>query len=371
VFGAVDPTSGTATMLEVSRVLSTIVRQEGWRPRRTIVFCSWAAEEYGLIGSYEWVQKYLKNLLDRAVVYMNVDLSFAGQSSMTALGLPILTDFLYDVAKRIKSARTPGETLYSEWLAHFPDKKDTTRPRILSLGSGSDYASFIGLAGVPSLDVRYTHSNLPLSIIYPLYHSVYETSHLVTEFMDPEFKYSLAIGQYWAEAARFMSDSLILPLSATRYAEGLRGFVDDLDQGYGQMMRDNGVKLEALFSACETFSLTAAEFRTRLETINQENSMETRMYNDQLMRLERAFLDSTGLPPSRPQHKHVLYAPSLFNSYAGTTFPGLVDLMWGIEGIADPVEKAQRWEEVKRHLATIIYTIESATSVLRETSKFN
>lgn len=55
VFGAIDPSSGTASMLEVARVIGEAVKN-GWRPRRSIVFCSWGAEEYGLVGSTEWVE---------------------------------------------------------------------------------------------------------------------------------------------------------------------------------------------------------------------------------------------------------------------------------------------------------------------------
>jgi hypothetical protein len=354
-------------MMEVSRVLSAIVKT-GWRPRRTIVFCSWGAEEYGLVGSYEWVENYLKNLLDRAVVYLNVDISVEGQASIRALGVPIVSDFLYDVAKRIPSANDVDKTIFDEWLNYFPDTNDNSKPAIRGLGSGSDYASFIGIAGVPSLDVRYTH-NYSISS-YPLYHSVYETYHLVAEHLDRDFKYSLAVGRFWAEAARYMSDSLILPLTSRGYAVGLQQFLTDLQEGYEQLMNRNGITLEALRTVVQTFTEAANEFADRVNAINRNNPVETRIYNDQLMRLERAFLDSQGLPPDRIYHKHVLYAPSSFDSYAGTTFPGLVDLMWHIDRLTGQ-ESTDQWNRVRRHLATIIYTIESATSVLRPVTDFN
>ena len=55
VFGAVDPNSGTAVLQEMARAFGTL-RTKGWRPGRSIVLCSWDAEEYGLIGSTEWVE---------------------------------------------------------------------------------------------------------------------------------------------------------------------------------------------------------------------------------------------------------------------------------------------------------------------------
>ncbi len=71
VLGAVDPHSGSAALLELARSLS-IMYQEGWRPRRTIVLCSWDAEEYGLIGSTEWVEENAAHLTKSAVAYLNV-----------------------------------------------------------------------------------------------------------------------------------------------------------------------------------------------------------------------------------------------------------------------------------------------------------
>ena len=64
VYGAVDPSSGTAAMLESVHGVGALLRQ-GWRPKRTIVFCSWDAEEEGLIGSTEWVEQHAKALAAR------------------------------------------------------------------------------------------------------------------------------------------------------------------------------------------------------------------------------------------------------------------------------------------------------------------
>lgn len=368
MFGAIDPTSGTAVMMEVSRVLAKLV-YEGWRPRRTIVFCSWGAEEYGLIGSTEWVEQYAKVLMDRAVVYINVDLSVEGNVALRARALPILHDFVYDISTRIQSANDPQRTLYEEWLEHFPDLKNISRPRITLPGSGSDYAAFIHIAGIPSIDIRYTH-NYPISS-YPLYHSVYETRYLVTEHMDPQFAYSLSIGQLWAEAARYMSDSLLLPLSVQNYATSLGGLVRALDERYGPLMARNNVSLDELSAASAEFSRTASQFAARASTIDCNNPLETRIYNDQLMRLERAFLDPEGLPPSRRHIKHVLFAPSQFDMYSGALFPGLVDLMWHIEDVRDGLEKVERWQQVRQHLATVVFTVQSATTVLRNPARFN
>jgi len=361
VFGAIDPTSGTALMMEVSRVLSKLVK-EGWRPRRTIVFCSWGAEEHGLVGSYEWVEEYRVNLFHRAVAYLNVDLSVEGQASMRAKGVPILYDFLYNISKQIPSANNPLKTLYEEWLETFPDGNNKEIPKINALGSASDFAAFIGITGVPSVDFRYTHN---YSIIdYPLYHSVYETYHLFNTHMekDESYQYSVAMGRLWGEAARYLADSLVLPLNASQYAETLLVFVADLRKGYGDLMKDNEIELDGLDTAAANFKTIAAYFMGNISLADKKNPLAIRMINDQLMQLERAFIDSEGLPDRR-LHKHVLFAPSQFDSYAGATFPGLIDLMWEIDE-REPADQKNQWERVRQHLATIIFCTNSATHVI-------
>ncbi|ELU12569.1 hypothetical protein CAPTEDRAFT_201615 [Capitella teleta] len=367
VFGALDPTSGTAVMAEVSRVLMKIV-QEGWRPRRTIVFCSWGAEEYALIGSVEYVEQFTKPLGERAVVNLNLDMAFEGNASLRGLGVPILYDAMYDVARKVPSANDPSKSLFEEWLVHFPsydrEEQPTGLPSVGQLGAGSDYAGFITMVGIPALDVRYTYSRSKWSISgYPLYHSAYETFHLVESYIDSNFEYSKAVGIYWAEMTRYMADSLVLPFNCSRYAETLGEYVLDLEDGYGKMMSDNGIDLVSFLSdqlkrAVAGFQGASDDFHDRLDDINTNNPILVRAYNDQLMQVERAFTDPNGLP-LRPAYKHLIYAPSTHDAYAGATFPGLVDLMFEIED-----GNEEDWNEVKHHYAALIFVIESATLVL-------
>jgi len=352
--------------MEVSRVLMSLVKT-GWRPRRTIIFCSWGAEEHGLVGSYEWVEDTLKILNERVVSYLNVDIAVQGGASLRARAIPFLYNVLYDVAKRLPAANTPSKTMFDEWVETFPSANDPQLPNILSMGSGSDFAAFIGVAGVPCLDIRYTH-NYPI-IDYPLYHSVYETFHLVDTHIDPDYKYSTAIGRFWAETARYLADSLVLPLNASQYSHTLKIFIADLKEGYGTLMRDNGITFDDLDQAAEEFHLTTNDFMTRILLANKKHPLEIRMMNDQLIELERAFIVAEGLP-DRPLQKHVLFAPSSFNSYAGDTFPGLVDLMWEIEKRSED-DQIQQWERVKHHLSVIIYSINSAVKVLKPVIQFN
>ncbi|XP_006824294.1 N-acetylated-alpha-linked acidic dipeptidase 2-like, partial [Saccoglossus kowalevskii] len=173
VFGALDPSSGTACLLEIARVFKVLVDQHGWKPRRSIVFCSWGAEEYGLIGSTEWVEENMKSLSSKAVVYLNVDISVQGNYVFRAKSSPTLYQVIYDVAKKIPDPN--GGSLYDIWLKRNPMKEESL-PYIGNLGSGSDYAPFMVTAGISSLDIRYTYDSATNLSSYPLYHSMYETS---------------------------------------------------------------------------------------------------------------------------------------------------------------------------------------------------
>ena len=124
-YGSMDPTFGTAVLLEVSRMLNDLRRTKQWVPRRSILFQSWSAEEYGLIGSTEWVEEYEKKLSANAVIYINLDVSVYGNFSYEAMASPLLYNMLYDITKRIDI--NDKETVYSRWLKNNPDT-DTKLP---------------------------------------------------------------------------------------------------------------------------------------------------------------------------------------------------------------------------------------------------
>ena len=75
--GAADPNSGTAVLVELAKVLGKL-QDQGWKPRRNIVLCSWDAEEYGLVGSTEWVEEFIPWLSGTAVSYLNIDVAVSG-----------------------------------------------------------------------------------------------------------------------------------------------------------------------------------------------------------------------------------------------------------------------------------------------------
>ncbi|XP_046543017.1 LOW QUALITY PROTEIN: N-acetylated-alpha-linked acidic dipeptidase 2-like [Haliotis rubra] len=372
VFGAMDPSSGTAIMMEMSRALMNRIKSSNWRPKRTIIFCSWDAEEYALIGSTEFVQKYVKNLLNRAVAYLNVDIAVEGNYTLDVMGTPLLYETAVEAAKRV---RVPDKDtpLYDEWRDRREmvdlNNKGLGIPSFPSPGSGSDYDNFLQLAGVPIMDFRYIYNKVKKYKIgsYPLYHSEYETFYAVKHFVDPEFKYHRAIGQVWMAAAYTLSETSLLPFNVSFYAWTLQNLQKQLDFYYSNILQKHLPDYEKnLTMAIHDFSQSAAEFMTRQLHVNQSDPLSVRRINDQLLQLERAFLDPNGIP-GRSYFRHILFAPSSVNSYAGSSFPGLTDLLFEIDKSADP---AKQWERVKQHFSVTLFTIQSAAATLRDPAHF-
>src|ERR1041385_1392079 len=152
VFGAVDPNSGTSTMLEVGRGFGQLLKQ-GWKPRRTIILCSWDAEEYGLIGSTEWAEELANDLKDKAVAYLNLDAAVSG-ANFSASSVPSLWKLIRAATRDVKDPKT-GKSIYQQWQDRAQEKRPEgetpTEARIDALGSGSDYTPFLQHLGVPSL----------------------------------------------------------------------------------------------------------------------------------------------------------------------------------------------------------------------------
>ena len=187
-FGGIDPNSGTAVMMEVSRAFSVLLHK-GWHPRRTVIFCSLGSEEPGLIGSTEWVENYIKNLGSRAVIYINLDFAVTGNCTFVPSGVPLTYNALYEVAKEIASPNNPEQTMYDEWQ-QINANPIASQPLISDLGAGSDHAAFIYMAGVSSVSLSYSYDpKLGLSSS-PCYHSAYETFYYFDNFIDKEYKYS-------------------------------------------------------------------------------------------------------------------------------------------------------------------------------------
>ncbi|KAM7413191.1 hypothetical protein PAMA_020525 [Pampus argenteus] len=365
VFGGIDPMSGAAVVHETVRAAGRML-SKGWRPRRTIIFASWDAEEFGLLGSTEWAEDNAKLLQERAVAYINADSAIEGMYTLRVDCTPSLHTMVYDLTKQVASPEEgeEGVSLYESWHKRDNWTNDRDAPRISKLGSGSDFEAYFIRLGIAAGRARYTkNKKTERYSSYPVYHSVYETFEIVERFYDPSFRRLRAVAQVRGGLIFLLADSQLLPLDANQYAVSLRKYVQSitqLAQVHPDEMKMYEVSFDPLFSAVENFTVASREFHKRLENLNTADPLQVRIMNDQLMYLERAFIDPLGLP-GRPFYRHVIFAPSSHNKYAGESFPGIYDALFDIENSADP-EKA--WEEVKRQISIAAFTVHAAAMTL-------
>ena len=293
VFGGADPSSGTACLIEIVRAFGTLLAS-GWRPRRTIKFLSWDAEEYGLIGSTEWVEENSQILSKRAVAYLNVDIAVQGNYSIRAAASPLLYQTLYEAAKLVPSPTHDFSSLYDLWLHRTPKYPDNDVPYIGNLGSGSDYTAFQQHIGISSVDMRYNYDYTKYHISsYPTYHSIHDTFQYMTEFLDPQFQCHTTISKLWMQSALILSDRISLMFDLRDYSSALTQHVDELKSKYGDVLREKGISLEHLSHAVLNFSVIALELSQRADPCSE---LGWRMFNDQLMQLDRMFIVPSGLP---------------------------------------------------------------------------
>ncbi|XP_058162148.1 N-acetylated-alpha-linked acidic dipeptidase 2 isoform X2 [Dasypus novemcinctus] len=367
VFGAIDPTSGTAVLQEIVQGFGKLMNR-GWRPRRTIIFASWDAEEFGLLGSTEWAEENAKTLQERSIAYVNSDSAIEGNYTLRVDCTPLLYQLVYRLTKEISSPDDGFETksLYESWLVKDPSPENKNFPRINKLGSGSDFEAFFQRLGIASGRARYTKNRKTDKYSnYPVYHTIYETFELVEKFYDPTFKKLLSVAQLRGAMVYELADSKIIPFNIQDYAKALKNYaisIDNLSKKHDRQLRDHGVSFDSLFSAVKNFSGAASDFHKRLTQVDLNNPISVRIMNDQLMLLERAFIDPLGLP-GRQFYRHIIFAPSSHNKYAGESFPGIYDAMFDIENKADP---QSAWREVKKHISIATFTIQAAAGTLKE-----
>lgn len=365
VFGGIDPMSGAAVVHETVRSAGKLL-SKGWRPRRTIIFASWDAEEFGLQGSTEWAEDNAKLLQERAVAYINADSAIEGMYTLRVDCTPSLHTLVYDITKQIASPEEgeEGLSLYESW--HKRDNWTNNRdgPRISKLGSGSDFEAYFIRLGIAAGRARYTkNKKTELYSSYPVYHSVYETFEIVERFYDPSFRRLQAVAQVRGGLIFSLANSVLLPLDVNEYADSLKQYaqsISQLAQRNPEEMQNYQVSFDSLFSAVENFTVAARELHQRIQTLNRADPLQVRIVNDQLMYLERAFIDPLGLP-GRPFYRHVIFAPSSHNKYAGESFPGIYDALFNIE---KAVDKQKSWDEVKRQISIAAFTVHAAAMTL-------
>ena len=356
-FGAVDALSGTTTTNEIARVLGKMLKN-GWRPRRTIKICSWGGEEFNLIGSHEWVEENRQILSERAVAYVNLDIAVCGNHVLRARLSPLFKDVTYKWASKIEDPADARKTLYDTWLARTPSDTDPGEPKTFNLFSSSDYTSFYQYLGIPSGDYGYWFMHDNKTFLYPAYHTQQDTFYWVKTFIDPSFQVHKAMTKFGGGLLLDLADSPILPLDTASYAKALNASYTVLTSRAATFSQ-HGISLEALWDAVEEFSKVSSRFVAALKKLDgTETVHERHTLNDQIVRVEKAFIYPFGLP-GVAQARHVAFNFGFrnFNS-TRATFPGVTEAVYLAGETGD-------WAEVDRQLSIATQAVWSAADVLR------
>ncbi len=360
VFGAVDPSSGTATQLELARVLGGLAR-EGKRPRRSIVFASWDAEEWHLTGSTEWGEQFADDLRRNAIAYLNVDGSTSGPD-FEAGAIASLNALVTETVRDVRDPGAGGSVLESWGKLIESERREAviggaatraaaSAPRPLDypgneLGSGSDYTVFLNFLGLPIVEMSFGGP-------YGVYHSVYDDAYWMEHFGDPGYRYMTAMGEVWGRMALRLANAEHYPHDFALYADRVGGFLETLGAQPGVSAQ---VDLAAARAAqtrwkAEAMRLESALRATLASAPGARRTARLAAMNEAMRRVEQSLLHGDGIP-GRPWFKHVLYAPKY--TYAAMTLPG-------VQEAAD----AKDWDRARAQLAVVAARLDAAAGATR------
>ena len=345
VYGAVDPSSGTAAMLGLAQNLGQLVK-DGTRPKRSLVFCNWDAEENTLTGSTEWAEQHADKLKKDGVVYINVD-SAASGPNFGASAVPSLGDLMLQITHEVLDPCT-GKTIY-EAMKQFKQGKDQTgETRLIEtrVGSGSDHTAFLNFVCMPVLGMGFDGP-------YGVYHSQYDDFYWMSHFGDPQFRYHATLATLWGMAALRLANAQIYPFDYEAYAGEIGSYVKEiLSPGEKSISPD----LNLLAGRIESFQKTAREVNIHIERLlSQESKVSSeilQVLNAALMQAERDFGFPGGIP-KRPWYKHLIYACKF--TYDPEVLPGLTEAV-----------EEKDWARAKEQISLLDKAISRADRTLEE-----
>jgi N-acetylated-alpha-linked acidic dipeptidase len=309
--GAADNVSGTVSVLEAARAVAELAKR-GVRPKRTIVFATWDAEEWGLVGSTEYVEDDTLRLLRGAVAYLNQDVSAQGPS-FGAGGSPSLRSTLRSVARSIADPSGKG-SVYDVWR-RASNVPDSTEPAMGDPGGGSDFAGFYNHLGIPIADWGFGG-------VGGVYHSAYDSRHWMETFGDSGYRYHATAARLGAVMALRLANADIVPYDYVEYARTMRAYVPAVDKAMAA--RKWSVSSSALATAIDRMERSAATFASARDSALSRplSSATRRATNAALLRVERALTRPQGLR-TRPWYRNLIYAADENNGYANIVFPSV------------------------------------------------
>jgi len=350
VFGGVDPSSGTASMMELTRALGKLAKS-GTRPQRTIVVCSWDGEEMGLTGSTEWGEQFAGELRNKAVAYINVDEATSGPN-FHGQAVASLAPMLVETTHSLKDPS--GKTLYEVWKASTARQRREAKQSAevtdfnladTRIGSGSDHTVFLNFVGVPVLGLQFEGS-------YGVYHSAYDDFFWMNHFGDPGYHYHTLMTQLWGVLALRLANADLLPFDFATYAGNIRDFVNELQKN---MSGQPPLDLKPMLDAVDEFEAAGQrldESASRALASGAIDPVLAETINHGTMEVERNWLNPDGIP-GRPWFKHILYGARF--TYAHLELPGLTEA----------VEK-QDWATAKDQAEILRYALVNNTKLLND-----
>ncbi len=350
VNGASDPVSGASVLLETARTLS-VLRKQGWQPRRTVMLALWDGEEYGLLGSTEWVEKHMEELDSSAAVYINSDST--GRGSLVSGGSASLEPFLSEVLRDVTDPATSKSLLEAarERATRTPELKERSF-HLESLGSGSDYVAFLDHAGIASLNLGFGAGD-------GVYHSIYDTPNWYQQFSDGDRTFSKALTQVMSIAILRLAGAQALPLdfdalsaSVSRWLEEIR---KELPKGSSKVdLRPVSAQLVRLSAATKAYNDELTAWSKRAQTEDKTDFAKL----DQVQRkAERSLLSTDGLP-RREWYRNQIYAPGMLTGYSAKTLPG----------VREAVE-AKQWDEANQQVRKLAETLRAAAAQVEEATR--
>lgn len=378
VNGADDPLSGMVALMEEARVVAELTKT-GLKPKRTIIYCAWDAEEPGLLGSTEWAEFHAEELKNKAAVYINSDSN--GRGFLGMAGSHTLEKFINEVGKTVPDPqtkltvweRTRANQIVNGNPANRNELMNRSDLRIGALGSGSDYTPFLQHLGIASLNIGFGGEDGGGS-----YHSIYDSYDHFIRFGDPNFNYGLALSKVAGRTTLRLANADVLPFEFTNFADTVGNYVNEVMR-LADSMRDETKRLNELISdgtwqavQDPTENLNApkmnspvpnidfAPLQKALAKLKDSSNKFQNAFKDKklpastqksldeiLMKTERYLTRDTGLP-KRDWFKHQIYAPGFYTGYGVKTLPA----------IRESIEQRE-WSEVVKQIGLVSATIEN------------
>ena len=382
VNGASDPISGMASELDEAIAIGGLLKQ-GWRPKRTLVYCAWDGEEPGLLGSTEWVENHAAELQLKAVAYINSDGN--GRGFIGAEGSHAFAPMITEISKQVIDPQT-GVSVFDRSKAKITTSASTSKAKkeafesttypLGAMGSGSDYSSFIQHLGIPSLNIGYGGENEGGE-----YHSIYDSYDNFIRFKDPGFEYGIALAKTTGRAALRLAEADVLPFDFRNLHTTIKGYINELISNVDEM-RDKA-KIENELIAKKVYVIAAdpteglktptaeaevpfIDFSLILNALSKlEKSAEhieqiklsvdankIANLNAKIFAAEQQLLTTQGLP-RRSWFKHSIYAPGFYTGYGVKTVPG----------VREAIEQKD-WKEANEQIIEVSKAIDRLSAYL-------